>query len=72
MAPPPKKVEESEEEESSELEESSGEEVIELEMKSEVLGITHCFSLCSGLRLLKYLVFYFPQNLIRNCRSYRA
>lgn len=35
MAPPPKKVEESEEEESSELEESSGEEVIQLEMKSK-------------------------------------
>lgn len=66
MAPPPKKVEESEEEESSELEESSGEEVIKLEMKSEVLGITHCFSLCSDLRLLKYMVYCFLQTLLRN------
>uniref|UniRef100_A0A8C9NMD1 Nucleolin n=1 Tax=Serinus canaria TaxID=9135 RepID=A0A8C9NMD1_SERCA len=35
MAPPPKKFEESEEEESSDLEESSGEEVIDLEIESK-------------------------------------
>lgn len=35
MAPPPKKFEESEEEESSDLEESSGEEVIDLKMESK-------------------------------------
>lgn len=39
MAPPPKKFEESEEEESSDLEESSGEEVIDLEMKSKRMRV---------------------------------
>lgn len=49
MAPPPKKFEESEEEESSDLEESSGEEVLDLDMESKgctcyrsIVGVVGC------------------------------
>lgn len=67
MAPPPKKFEESEEEESSDLEESSGEEVIDLEMEFRRMHVLqkcqedcglHCNSTlinsrCSSLNWLK-------------------
>lgn len=49
MAPPPKKFEESEEEESSDLEESSGEEVIDLESKG-------CTCYRSVVRVVGYTV----------------
>lgn len=51
MVPPPKKFEESEEEESSDLDESSGEEVIDLKMESK--GCT-CYR--SVVRVVGYSV----------------
>lgn len=55
MAPPPKKFEESEEEESSDLEESSGEEVIDLEMESKGCALQKCHGGC-GLHCNRTLI----------------